>query len=168
MLVANYIILFVILISLGILYQKYLEKQSKNTTFDDYGEIKRYLLKDKTLDKSKKPILWIHVPHEYNSRNWLSFGSRSSFELNQPYLYLTVKSIIKNCDESFNVVLIVVGTFEKIIPNWSINMDLISDPMKCYVRQLAMAKLIYAYGGLNVPISFLCFNFQLSNSLHTI
>jgi hypothetical protein len=157
MLVANYIILFVILISLGILYQKYLEKQSKNTTFDDYGEIKRYLLKDKTLDKSKKPILWIHVPHEYNSRNWLSFGSRSSFELNQPYLYLTVKSIIKNCDESFNVVLIDDGSFEKIIPNWSINMDLISDPMKCYVRQLAIAKLIYTYGGLNVPISFLCF-----------
>jgi hypothetical protein len=97
MLVSNYIILFVILISLGILYQKYLEKQSNKASFDDYGEIKKYLLKDKTLDKSKKPLLWIHIPHEYNSRNWLSFGSRSSFELNQPYLYLTVKSIIKNC-----------------------------------------------------------------------
>jgi hypothetical protein len=46
MLVANYIILFVILISLGILYQKYLEKQSRSNSFDDYGEIKKYLLKD--------------------------------------------------------------------------------------------------------------------------
>jgi hypothetical protein len=53
MLVSNYIILFIILISLGILYQKYLEKQSNKATFDDYGEIKKYLLKDKTLDKSK-------------------------------------------------------------------------------------------------------------------
>lgn len=157
MLVANYIILFVILISLGILYQKYLEKQSTNVKFNDYGEIQKYLLKDKSLDKSKKPILWIHIPHEYNSRNWLSFGSRSSFELNQPYLYLTVKSIIKNCDESFKIVLIDDDTFQKIIPNWTINMNLISDPMKCYVRQLAMSKLIYTYGGLNVPISFLCF-----------
>ena len=62
MLVANYIILVIIIISLGILYQKYLEKQSQIASFDDYGEIKKYLLKDKTLDKSKKPILWIHLP----------------------------------------------------------------------------------------------------------
>lgn len=157
MLVTNYIILFVILISLGILYQKYLEKQSTVASFDDYGEIKKYLLKDKTLDKSKKPILWIHIPYEYNSRNWLSFGSRSSTELNQPYLYLTVKTIIKNCDKSFKIVLVDDNTFEKIIPNWNINMNLLSDPMKCYVRQLALSKLIYTYGGINVPISFLCF-----------
>jgi hypothetical protein len=34
--------------------------------------------------------------------------------------------------------------------------------MKCYVRQLAMAKLIYTYGGMNVPISFLCFRDLIS------
>ena len=157
MLVANYIILFVILISLGILYQKYLEKHTTTANFDSYGEIKKYLLKDKTLDKSKKPILWIHIPHEYNSRNWLSFGSRSSNDLNQPYLYLTVKSIIKNCDESFKIVLIDDGSFEKLIPKWDINIALLADPVKCYVRQLALAKLIYTYGGLSAPISFLCF-----------
>ena len=162
MLVANYIILFVIIISLGILYQKYLEKQSNMIEYDNYSEIKKYLLKDKTLDKSKKPILWIYIPHEYNSRNWLSFGSRSSNELNQPYLYLTVKTIIKNCDESFKIVLIDDGSFEKLIPNWNINLSLLADPIKGYVRQLAMAKLIYTYGGLNVPISFLCFRDLIS------
>ncbi len=41
MLVANYIILFVIIISLGILYQKYLEKQSNMIEYDNYGEIKK-------------------------------------------------------------------------------------------------------------------------------
>ena len=157
MLVINYIILFVILISLGILYQKYLEKQSKTASFDEYDEIKKYLLNDKTLDKSKKPLLWIHIPYEFNSRDWLSFGSRNSTELNQPYLYLTVKSIIKNCDESFNIILIDDNTFKKLIPNWNINMNLVADPMKCYIRQLCIAKLIYRYGGMNVPISFLCF-----------
>jgi hypothetical protein len=157
MLVANYIILFIILISLGILYQKYIEKQLDKISFDDYGEIKKYLLKDKTLDKCKKPILWIHIPHEYNSRNWLSFGSRTSDELNQPYLYLTVKSIIKNCDESFKIVMVDDGSFKKLIPDWNIDINIIADPMKCYIRQLAIAKLIYNYGGVNVPISFLCF-----------
>ena len=155
MLVFNYIMLFVILISLGILYQKYIEKLTRTTTFDDYGEIRKYLLKDKKLDKSKKPLLWIHIPHEYNSRNWLSFGSRSSFELNQPYLYLTVKTIIKNCDKSFNVVIIDDGSFEKLIPHWNIQMGFLAEPMKGYIRQLGMAKLIYTYGGVNVPISFL-------------
>jgi hypothetical protein len=157
MLVFNYIILFVILISLGILYQKYLEKQSKTTSFDEYHEIKKYLLNDKTLDKSKKPLLWIHIPYEVNARDWLSFGSRNSTELNQPYLYLTVKSIIKNCDESFNIILIDDNTFKKLIPNWNINVNILADPMKCYIRQLCIAKLIYRYGGMNVPISFLCF-----------
>jgi len=162
MLVTNYIILFVILIALAILYQKYLEKNSYVSDTDGYTEIKKYLLKDKTLDKSKKPILWIHIPHEYNARNWLSFGSRSSYDLNQPYLYLTVKSIIKNCDQSFKIVLIDDNSFEKLIPNWNINISLIADPVKSYVRQLALTKLIYTYGGLNVPISFLCFRDLIS------
>lgn len=162
MLVSNYIILGVLLISLGILYQKYIEKLSRTSTFDDYEEIKQYLLRDKTLDKSKKPILWIHIPYEYNSRNWSSFGSRNSSDLNQPYLYLTVKTIIKNCDNSFKIVMIDDGTFEKLIPNWSINMNFLADPMKCYVRQLAIAKLIYNYGGMSVPISFLCFRDLIS------
>jgi hypothetical protein len=157
MLVANYIILFIIIISLGILYQKYLEKQTRDVSTDGYSEIQKYLLKDKDLDKSKKPILWIYIPYEYNSRNWLSFGSRNSFELNQPYLYLTVKSIIKNCDQSFKIVLVDDNSFSKLIPQWNINMSILSDPIKTNVRQLAMTKLIYLYGGLNVPISFLCF-----------
>lgn len=157
MLISNYIIILVTIVSLGILYQKYNEKQAKYVDVDGYKDIKQYLLKDKSLDKCKKPILWIYVPHEYNARNWLSFGSRSSFELNQPYLYLTVKSIIKNCDQSFKIVLIDDGSFENLIPNWNINISTLADPMKSYIRQLALSKLIYTYGGLNVPISFLCF-----------
>ena len=162
MLVANYIVLIVIIISLGILYQKYLEKLSRTVSFDDYGEIKKYLLKDKTLDKSKKPLLWIHIPYEYNSRNWASFGSRTNTDLNQPYLYLTVKTIIKNCDESFNIIMIDDNSFEKLIHDWTINMSLLCDPMKCYIRQLAMSKLLYTYGGMHVPISFLCFRDLIS------
>lgn len=157
MLVSNYIILLLLIVALGILYQKYYEKQAKYVDVDGYKDIKQYLLKEKSLDKSKKPILWIYVPHEYNSRHWLSFGSRSSFEINQPYLYLTVKSIIKNCDESFKIVLIDDGSFEKLIPKWNINLSTMAEPMKSYIRKLAIAKLLYTYGGVNVPISFLCF-----------
>ena len=156
MLVANYIILVIIIIALGILYQKYCEKQSLLEPGDSFSEIRKYLLNESSLAKSKKPILWIHVPHEYNSREWLSFGSRSSFEVNQPYLYLTVRSIIKQCDQSFYICIIDDKSFANLIPGWNIDLSKIADPILSNVRQLALAKLIHAYGGINVPISFLC------------
>ena len=156
MLVANYIILVIIIIALGILYQKYCEKQSTIIPKDNYEEMRKYLLNESSLAKSKKPILWIHVPHEYNARDWLSFGSRTSFDVNQPYLYLTVRSIIKNCDQSFYICIIDDKSFANLIPGWNIDMTILGDPILSNIRQLGLAKLIYNYGGINVPISFLC------------
>lgn len=161
--IINFVLLCIFIVSLGILYQKYLDKKIQSIDMNDYSDIQQYLLKDtKYLLESDKPILWVHIPYEHNSRQWYDFGSRSSHDLNQPYLYLTVRSIIKNCENSFKVVLIDDQTFEKIIPNWSIDMNYISNPNKCYIRQLALAKLIYIYGGINVPISFLCFRDLIS------
>ena len=45
MLVANYIIVVIIVVALGILYQKYSEKQALTMPNDKYAEIKKYLLK---------------------------------------------------------------------------------------------------------------------------
>jgi hypothetical protein len=161
--IVNFVLLSIFIIALGILYQKYLDKKMQSFDPDDYADIQQYLLKDtKYLLESDKPILWMHVPYEHNSRQWYDYGSRTSNDLNQPYLYLTVRSIIKNCENSFKVVLIDDNTFEKIIPNWTIDMNYLSMPSKCHVRQLALAKLIYIYGGINVPISFLCFRDLIS------
>jgi hypothetical protein len=152
----NLLILFFILIVLGFLYNRFEEKLKKEESKDIYESIQQYLLDDNTLDKSKKPILWIHVPYEYNSRNWLSFGSRSSFDLNQPYLYLTVRSIIKHCDDSFTICLIDDNSFKKLIPNWNINMTTISDPILSNMRMFGMMKLLHIYGGMFCPLSFVC------------
>jgi len=152
----NLFILFFILIVLGVLYKRFEDKMSREESSDIYESIQKYLLDDDTLGKSKKPILWIHVPYEYNSRNWLSFGSRSSFDLNQPYLYLTVRSIIKNCDKSFTICIIDDTSFKRLIPGWNINMTSISDPILSNMRMLGMMKLLYIYGGMHCPISFLC------------
>ncbi len=154
--ITNLFILFFILLVLGILYRRFEDKMAREESSDIYESIQKYLLDDDTLGKSKKPILWIHVPYEYNSRNWLSFGSRSSFDLNQPYLYLTVKSIIKNCDKSFTICIIDDSSFKKLIPGWNINMTSISDPILSNMRMLGMMKLLYIYGGMHCPISFLC------------
>jgi len=155
--IANLLILFSILIILSFLYKNYEAKLKREEEGDTYEAIQKYLLDGATLGKSKKPILWIHVPHEYNSRRWLSFGSRSSFDLNQPYLYLTVRSIIKNCDDSFTICIIDDSSLKKLIPGWNVDMTTISDPILSNMRILGMMKLLYIYGGMFCPLSFVCF-----------
>ena len=154
--ITNYIILFVILIVLGMLYSRFEEKRKRDESKEDYHAIQKYLLNETTLANSEKPILWIHVPREYNSRNWASFGSRSSLELNQPYLLLTAKTILNKCSESFTICIIDDDTFQKLIPSWEINMQTISAPILNNVRKLGMLQLLYKYGGLVCPLSFLC------------
>lgn len=157
--ITNYVMLFIILIVLSYFYRRFEDKRIREEDKENYETIRRFLLNDdttSTLANSKKPILWIHIPYEYNSRNWLSFGSRSSFDLNQPYLYLTVKSIINQCNDSFHICLIDDNSFSKLIPTWNVDMNTISSPITNNVRTLALAKLLHIYGGLICPISFLC------------
>jgi len=152
----NLFILFFILIVVGVLYKSLENKRIKEEEGYTYDAIQKYLLDGTTLGKSKKPILWIHIPYEYNSRRWLHFGSRSSLDLNQPYLYLTVRSIIKQCDESFTICIIDDSSFKRLIPDWNINMTIISDPILSNMRKLGMMKLLYRYGGMICPLSFVC------------
>ena len=141
---SNYIFLFTILFIICFLYQRYQSKLDKNQLYN-YEGIQKYLSGDYTdLDNGriKKPIIWIFLDYDYNSRNWLSFGSRSSYDLNQPYLYLTVKSIISKCDKSFTICIIDDSSFKKLIPGWNINMTSISDPIFSNMRTLGLTKLL--------------------------
>jgi hypothetical protein len=147
----------------AILFKKYTDKQlSLNQLVDtnNYSAIQKYLLNENQLDElgaSAKPIMWIHIPLEYNARRWQSFGSRSSYDLNQPYLYLTVQSILQQCDESFRICMIDDASFHKLLPGMDIDLGKVADPMLGYIRQMLLANLVYKYGGMVTPISFLCF-----------
>jgi len=159
-LLINYILIFLVIVVIGFFYNKYEEKQNKMTIEEDYNAIQKYLLNDNelsSLGNSKKPILWIHIKYEYNARNWLSWGSRSSFCLNQPYLYLTVKSIIEKCGNSFQICIIDDESFGKLLPEWSINMSTISNPILSNMRTLGLMRILYKYGGFILPPSFICF-----------
>lgn len=148
--------LFVLLVALSYLYASYLDKTAEEYNTASFEDVRKYLLKKEELGKSKKPILWIHVPYEYNSRRWLDFGSRNTFDLNQPYLYLTARTIIEHCDASFKIVLFDDATFGELLPKLGVSVPSLPDPIRGYVRQMCIAKLIYEYGGMCVPISFLC------------
>jgi len=123
---------------------------------DEYDLIKKYLLNDSPLYGFNRPKIWIHTKYEINSRKWKSFYSRNTTDLNEPYIHLTIKTIINHCGKDFNVCLIDDETFSKLIPSWDIELNTIAEPMKHYYRQLGLAQLVYYYGGMVVPNSFCC------------
>jgi len=134
-------------------FSKYMNNVLKNNN-DDI--IRKYLLNDSPLYGYNRPKLWIHTKYEYNARKWQSFGSRSSTDLNQPYLHLTIRSIINHCGQSFHVCLIDDDSFTQLIPGWKTDVKNLADPFKQHYRDLAMAQLLYIYGGIVVPNSFIC------------
>jgi len=130
-----------------------------NQTFqnnDEYDMIKKYLLNDSPLYGFNRPKIWIHSKYEINARKWKDFYSRNTTDLNQPYLHLTIKTIINHCGEDFNICLIDDESFSKLIPSWDIDLNKLAEPMKSQFRQLGMAQLLYYYGGMVLPNSFLC------------
>jgi hypothetical protein len=123
---------------------------------DEYELIRKYLLNDSPLYGYNRPKLWIHSKYEYNARKWASFYSRSSTDLNQPYIHLTIKTILDHCADDFNVCLIDDQSFSKLIPSWDIDISTVAEPKKSQLRDLGMLQLMYYYGGLIIPNSFIC------------
>lgn len=123
---------------------------------DEYEMIKTYLLTDSPLYGYNKPKIWIHSKFEYNARKWESFHSRSSLNLNQPYIHLTIRTIIEHCGDDFHVCLIDDETFNKLIPSWDLDLLDVAEPMRSYIREIGMAELVYYYGGMVLPNSFVC------------
>jgi hypothetical protein len=131
-------------------------KQPFSTSNDEYSIIKKYLLNESPLYGFNKPKLWIHSKYEVNSRQWKSFQSRTSTDLNQPYLHLTIRTIINHCSNDFNICLIDDNSFSRLIPSWDIDLASVAEPMKSHYREIGMMQLLYYYGGMIVPNSFLC------------
>ena len=130
--------------------------KQKFETNDEYELIRKYLLNDSPLYGYNRPKLWIHSKYEINSRKWKDFYSRNTTDLNQPYIHLTIKTILDHCANDFNVCLIDDQSFSKLIPSWDIDVSTVAEPMKSSLRELGMLQLIYYYGGIVVPNSFVC------------
>ena len=98
---------FILITTLGIFYDKYREKYDPDPEKLQFDLVQEHLLENNgDLNLIKKPIMWIHIDYDKNSRHWGSFYSRTSNNLNQPYLNMCVETIIKHCGDSFNICLI--------------------------------------------------------------
>lgn len=155
-------------------------KASLEVANNDQEMIDRYLLK-KTFSSTalavSKPKLWIHTKYEKNARKWDSFHARTNKNVNQPYLNLTVETIVNHCSEDFDICLIDDESFSFLLPDWKLSgtttttqrLQYIPDPMKSQLRKEGMLQLLFKYGGLIVPNSFIAFQnlIHLYDNVHT-
>ena len=149
-----YLILLVLLI--GFLYNCWEEQNKDREKIVGYRLVEKYFINNKkSLENIKKPLLWIHVEYDWNARKWDSFYSRNTLNLNQDYLYLTLRTIIDKYGYDFHICLINDNSFEKLLPDFPINLAFSSDPLRERLRNLGIAKLLYKFGGLTLPISFI-------------
>jgi hypothetical protein len=154
--IMNHYLIAIVLIGLATYVGNQIKERLDTTEKDEYEMIKKYLLNDSPLYGYNKPKLWIHSKYEVNARKWKDFYSRNTTDLNQPYIHLTIKSIINHCGNDFHICLIDDETFSKLIPSWNIDLTKIAEPFRSQYRQLGLCELIYYYGGMVVPNSFLC------------
>ena len=158
----NVLMSLIILYLSSLLYKQYKLHEKWNDDVEHYDLVNKFLVDNNTNiiqknGKHKKPILWIHLDYKVNAREWEDFYSRNTTKLNQPYIYLTLKSIINQCGNDFNIALIDDTSFEYLIPNYNIDFKKLTSPIKEHCRNLALYKVLYQYGGFLVPPSFLCF-----------
>lgn len=150
----NYLVMVIVVTVLGILYKRYKKKYEPDYELKQYDLVKKYLLNDEMIHG--KPNLWIHINYERNSRNWESFNSRLSDDLNKPYIEMCVESIIKYNDDYFNIFIINDNSFGKLLSDWDVDMNNVPEPIKSKAREYGLCKLLYHYGGIKVPSSFVC------------
>jgi hypothetical protein len=135
-----YVISAIAIFTASYLSNKYTQAFQSN---DEYDLIRKYLLNDSPLYGFNRPKIWIHTKYEINSRKWKDFYSRNTTDLNQPYIHLTIKTIIDHCGDDFNICLIDDQTFSKLIPSWDIDLSTLAEPMRSHFRELGLLQLIY-------------------------
>lgn len=154
------IIVVIILFISGFLYKRLQIKIDTRDKLDELDIIKRYFLNEQDdnyinkLHHIKLPILWVHIDYIKNSRKWSSFMERNSNEINQDYLYLTIRSIINNCGNDFHICLIDNQSFNKLLDNFNHNFKVLSEPSKSNIKSLGVLKLLEKYGGIYIENSF--------------
>jgi len=140
-----------IAIAAAVIYRRYKSEEDLLNSQEHQQLVHEYLLGEK-LDRAK-PLLWIVSPNEVNARGW---RDRNTTDLNQPYLYVTIKSIVDKCTRC-NVCLVNDESFRNLLPDWTVELDTLGAPEKQRMRAQAVSQLLYHYGGMVVPASTLCF-----------
>tara|TARA_B100000795_G_scaffold268630_1_gene256008 strand:+ start:5507 stop:6472 length:966 start_codon:yes stop_codon:yes gene_type:complete len=146
---------FIIITAIGILYDKYRSKYDPEPEKVEFDLIQKYLLNKEGFGKNDKPIMWVFTDNELNARDWKTFGSRNSKDLNQPYIHMCIETIIKWNGDSFNICLINSESFDKLLKDWTIDIAELPEPIKNRVIKLGLFRILHKYGGVLMPNSMI-------------
>ena len=124
--------------------------------WEHYDYMKNHLLEHSKISNCKKPIMWIFIDFEKNARKWIDFGTKNTTDLNMPYIYLCLKTIIDNCGDNFHITIIDENSLSSLIPGWNIDLSKLSDPIKKKYINYAKLKILKNFGGIFIPPSFIC------------
>lgn len=150
-----YFFIFIIVLIISTFGKKLTDRFDSYERDDEYELIRKYLLNDSSFGNNK-PKLWIHSKYMNKSKVFKPNDTPCSTELEHPYINITVETIVEKCHNDFNICLIDDESFSKLIPGWSSDINCLPDPHKSNQRELGMATLLYIYGGIIVPNSFVC------------
>lgn len=168
---SNTVFYYVFAFSL-LLVANYVGTQFKQSFIDETDNsnemIQKYLLNEDPIYNMKKPKIWIHTKYELNARKWKDFASRNSYDLNMSYIHYTIQSIIEHNANDFYIILINDSTFSKIIPGFDADISNMAEPMKSYIREIGLLRLVHMYGGMIVPDSFVCVSSLINLHLQNI
>jgi hypothetical protein len=96
-----------------------------------------------------RPIAWVYIPLEINSKQWLDFMSRRNIQEITPINYLCLETIYKNLNRDFNIVFFNQGHIEKLLPDYKDKFILAKD--QYFKTSLLKYSLLYKYGGIYIP-----------------
>ena len=157
----NLIFSIIVIATVGMVYNKINDFFNLNEKKDELLLINKYLIsEDKNIKKimnNKKPKLWIYLNNTVNSYKWETFGSRNTKNLNKEYINLCLSSIINNCGNDFDIMMIDNNSFKLLLNDWTIELEKLSIPYNEYFKTLGLIKLLKNYGGIIIEPNTIMF-----------
>lgn len=150
-----FVYVFIVVLFSVLMYKYYKKKYDTNVIEfkKENVDIDVYFFSEIYLKKSKNRKLWIHLPFEKNSREWESFGSRTSHKLNLAYMTLCIKSIIDWCGQSYDIIIYDDTNIPVLLPETKVDLMKLSGSLLDKYRELCKLQILHMYGGVMVPPS---------------
>ena len=150
-----FVYVFIVVLFSVLMYKYYKKKYDTNVIEfkKENVDIDVYFFSELYLKKSKNRKLWIHLPFEKNSREWESFGSRTSHKLNLAYMTLCIKSIIDWCGQSYDIIIYDDTNIPVLLPETKVDLMKLSGSLLDKYRELCKLQILNMYGGVMVPPS---------------
>lgn len=96
-----------------------------------------------------RPIAWVYIPEEINSKTWLDFASRRHVQDISPINYICLETIYKHLYRDFNIVFFNQNHIDGLLKEHSNHFSKTKDN---YVyNTLLKYSLLEKYGGIYIP-----------------